>query len=62
MIAFVAMALIILGLFLIIHDVLFHLGLWKLKIGRPFYLFGKIRIYHAYIGLFLIFLGLVLLK
>ena len=55
-------ALVALGFFLVIHDVLFHLGLWKLEIGRPFYLFGKIRIYHAYVGLFLIFLGLVLLK
>jgi len=58
----IGLMLVILGLFLIIHDILFHLGIWRLEIGKPFYLFGKIRIYHAYVGLIFVLLGLLIIK
>ena len=48
------------GLFLFVHDVLYHAGVIKLKIGKPFYI-GKIRIYHAYVGLALIIISLLLM-
>jgi len=61
MFAMLALVLILLGIFLVVHDILYHLGLWVLEIGRPFYLFGKIRIYHAYVGLILVLIGLFLI-
>ena len=52
--------LILAGTLLLVHDILYHLKLTKLKVGKPTKIKG-IRVYHAYIGVLLIFLGTLLL-
>jgi len=55
-----AWVLVGVGLFLVIHDVLYHLGVIKMKIEKPFEIKG-IRIHHAYLGAILVFLGVFLI-
>jgi len=47
------------GLVLLLHDLLYHLGIMRLHISEPFKVKG-VRIHHAYIGLALILLSLLL--
>jgi len=47
------------GLVLLLHDLLYHLGILRLHISEPFKVKG-VRIHHAYIGLALILLSLLL--
>lgn len=55
-----AWVLIGVGLFLVIHDVLYHLGVIKVEIEKPFEIKG-VRIHHAYLGAILAFLGALLM-
>jgi len=52
--------LVLLGSFLVIHDVLYHLGLVP-GLGRETEIFG-IHLHHAYIGIILMVLGFIVLK
>ena len=55
-----AWVLVGVGLFLVIHDVLYHLGAKKMTIGKPSEI-KSIRIHHAYLGAILVFLGVFLI-
>ena len=47
------------GLVLLLHDLLYHLGILRLHISESFKIKG-IRIHHAYIGIALVLLSLLL--
>lgn len=55
-----AWVLVGVGLFLVVHDVLYHLGVTKTRIGKPLEIKG-VRIHHAYLGAVLAFLGAFLM-
>ena len=59
MTALLAIALLCLGLFLVAHDLFYHLGLVP-GLGREMRV-GRARIHHGYVGLLLMLLGAVLL-
>ena len=54
-----ALLLLCLGVLLVIHDVLYHLG-FAPGLGREIRI-GKIRVHHGYLGLALILLGVLLM-
>jgi len=54
-----AIALLCLGLFLTVHDLLHHLGLVP-GLGRGVRI-RKVRVHHGYLGLLLAVMGLALL-
>jgi len=58
MIELISPFLIVLGLFLYIHDLLYHMGLAP-RLGREFKI-GKFRVHHALIGIALILIGILL--
>jgi len=51
--------LLIFGIFLLLHDILYHLG-YVPPLGKKKELYG-IHIHHGYIGLILIVVGIALL-
>ena len=57
--AVLATVLLVVGVLLLAHDALYHVGVVA-GVGRPVRI-GKLRIHHGDVGLVLILLGLLLL-
>ncbi|RLE54209.1 MAG: hypothetical protein DRJ40_11400 [Thermoprotei archaeon] len=55
----VVVLILTIGIFLIVHDILYHLGKAP-SLGREVYV-GRYHIHHGYIGLLLVIIGIATL-